>query len=221
MGPEAGDHVGTALGPYVLGHLEPDEEARVRAHLDGCDTCRAQADELWSVATLLPLADPARLGTAVQPPERLLDGVLARIEAERREGTRARRRSFLVGMGVAASVAILVALALTWGPFGGDGEVVLLTSVRSGVTGEAVIHRDSDNTWVELTASGLTEGETYGLWLEETVTRERVRLGTFTAIEGNVYISLYSTLSRERAAVIGVSSTDGEVVMQAPLPPSV
>jgi anti-sigma-K factor RskA len=221
MSPDPGDHVGTALGPYVLGHLEADEAARVRAHLDGCETCRAQADELSSVAALLPLADPGRLGTSIQPPERLLDEVLARIEAERREDTRGRRRSFLVGMGVAAVVAILVAVGLTWAPFGDDGEVVSLAAVRSGVAGEAVIHRDRDNTWVELTASGLTEGETYGLWLEETVTRERVRLGTFTAIEGNVYISLYSTLSRERAAVIGVSSTDGEVVMQAPLPPSV
>jgi anti-sigma-K factor RskA len=121
-------------------------------------------------------------------------------------------------VGVAAVVATLVAIALTLRPSGSEGEVISLASARSGVTGEAVIHRDTDNTWVELTASGLAEGETYGLWLEEAGTRERVRLGTFTAIEGDVYISLYSTLARERAAMIGVSTSDGVVVMQAPLP---
>ena len=28
------------LGSYALGHLDGDEEASVRAHLDGCPACR-------------------------------------------------------------------------------------------------------------------------------------------------------------------------------------
>jgi hypothetical protein len=218
MRPEPGDHAGTTLGPFVLGHLGPEEEAGVRAHLEGCEACRAQASELSSVGALLPLADLTRLDTRVQPPAHLLDDVLARIQAERRAGSRVRRRSFLAGVGVAAIIALLLTIALVVRPTGGDGEVVPLASARRGVTGEAMIHRDTDNTWVELTASGLEEGETYGLWLEEAGTKERFRLGTFTAIEGDVYISLYSTLSRERAAAVGVSTTDGAVVMQAALP---
>lgn len=220
MRPESGDHVGTALGPFVLGHLDPDEEAGVRAHLEVCEACRAQEAELSSVAVLLPLADVARLDTRVQPPAHLLDDVLARIQAERREGSRVRRRSFLAGVGVAAMIAILLAVALALRPSGDDGEAVALAATRPGVTGEVMLHRDTDSTWVELTASGLAEGETYGVWLEEAGTRERFRLGTFTAIDGDVYISLYSTLSRERAAAIGVSSTDGAVVMEAALPTS-
>ena len=59
--------------------------------------------------------------------------------------------------------------------------------------------RGSSTTWVELTVSGLPVGETYAVWLEEAGTGERSPLGTFTGVAGELYISLYSTLPRDRA----------------------
>ena len=38
-----------SLGAYVLGHLDADETTAVRAHLDGCASCRTEADEIASV----------------------------------------------------------------------------------------------------------------------------------------------------------------------------
>ena len=92
-----------------------------------------------------------------------------------------------------------------------------MTAIVPGVLGEAVVHDDPDATWVELTTSGLAPGETYAVWLGEEGSEERAPMGTFTAVAGDLYISLYSTLPRDRAGSIGVSDADGSTVMQAPL----
>ena len=93
-----------------------------------------------------------------------------------------------------------------------------MTATAAGVQGEAVVHEDPDATWVELTTSGLSPGETYAVWLVESGTETRAPMGTFTAVDGDLYISLYSTLPRDRAGSIGVSDADGSTVMEAPLP---
>ena len=64
----------------------------------------------------------------------------------------------------------------------------------------------------------LTKGETYAVWLEETGTGERSPMGTFTGVEGDLYISLYSLLPRDRAVSVGVSTPDGVTVMEGAIP---
>lgn len=215
---EHGEHPRQLLGSYVLGHLEPEEAASVEAHLDGCGVCREEERELAAVARLLPAGDPARLGASPVPPPALLDDVLVRIEGEREDGRRRRRRTFVLRAGVAAAVLALAAFLVVVVPAGPGGEVVALAAARPGVIGEATVHADPDATWVELRTAGLPAGETYAVWLEEEGTGERYRCGTFTGVEGAVYISLYSPLTRDRAVAIGVSTLDGEVVMQSALP---
>ena len=214
------EHVRTLLGAYVLGHLTPDEETAVRAHLDGCQACRDEAAAVGSVAELLPLVDLDRVGAPAEPPPgELLDGVLARIERQQVAERRARRRSLTRWAAVAAAlaVAMLVAVvALQPSPSSG-GEIVAMTATLPGVEGEAVVHDDPDATWVELTTSGLAPGETYAVWLGEAGTKDRAPLGTFTAVAGDLYISLYSTLPRDRAGSIGVSDADGSTVMEGTL----
>ena len=221
MTPRPEDHVRPLLGAFVLGHLAPDEAVAVRAHLDGCPACREDATELAPVADLLPLADPERVGAPAQPPREMLDEVLTRIEQERGTLHRARRRSIIVRVSAVAAplalvlVVAVVALQPSSSP---GGEVVAMTATLPGVQGEAVVHEDPDATWVELTTSGLSVGETYAVWLEETGTRERAPLGTFIGVEGDLYISLYSTLSRDRAASVGISAPDGSTVMEGTIP---
>lgn len=221
MTPRPDGHVRTLLGAFVLGHLGSDEAAAVRAHLDGCRACREEAAELAAVAELLPMVDAERVGAPAEPPPDMLDGVLTRIERERETRHRSRRRSIVVRVSaVAAALALaLVILVVALQPSSSpSGEVVAMTATLPGVQGEAVVHGDPSATWVELTTSGLSVGETYAVWLEETSTRERSPLGTFTAVEGDLYISLYSTLLRDRAASIGVSAADGSTVMRGTIP---
>lgn len=221
MSPRPDDHVRTLLGAFALGHLAPDEATAVQAHLDGCPACRDEAASIGSVAALLPLVDLDRVGAPAEPPPtELLDGVLARIERQQAAQRRARRRSFALRGAVAAAFAITVlvgVVALRPSP-SSNGEIVAMTATLPGVEGEAVVHDDPDATWVELTTSGLSPGETYAVWLVETGTETRAPMGTFTAVDGDLYISLYSTLPRDRAGSIGVSDADGSTVMEAPLP---
>lgn len=221
MTPRPDDHVRPLLGAFVLGHIVPDEAAAVRAHLDGCPACREDAAELAPVADLLPLADPERVGAPAEPPREMLDEVLTRIEQARETRRRERRRAIVVRVSaVAAALALVlvVAVAALQPSSSPSAEVVAMTATPSGVQGEAVVHDDPGATWVELTISGLSAGETYAVWLEETGTRERAPLGTFTGVEGDLYISLYSTLPRDRAASIGVSAPDGSTVMEGTIP---
>ena len=213
------DHVRTLLGAYVLGHMAPEEATAVQAHLDGCSACRDEAAALGSVAELLPLVDLHRVGAPAEPPpSELWEGVRARIEGQRTAWRRDRRRSFTRWAAVAAALAITVVVAVVaLRPSPSNGEIVAMNATVPGVVGEAVVHDDPDATWVELTTSGLAPGETYAVWLGEAGTKDRAPLGTFIAVEGDLYISLYSTLPRDRAGSIGVSDEDGSTVMEATL----
>lgn len=221
MAPPSDDHVRTSLGAFVLGHLDAAEAHDVRLHVEGCSACRAEAVELASVAAMLPKADLERLGPPAEVPVTTLGNVLTRIERERALRGRVRGKSV-----VARFVAVAAALALLAGaatlsadqaaqPPG--GQTVALAASSVGVLGEAVIHDDFGSTWVELNASGLEPGETYAVWLEEAG-GDRSPLGTFTGVGGDLYISLYSTLPRDRAASIGVSTPDGSTVLQGSIP---
>ena len=221
-----GDHVRAWLGALALGHLDADQEASVRAHLDRCAECRREAGDLERVAALLPLVDPDRIGARVEPapPVELLDEVFDRIHREARaSGRDARRRVVRRAAFVAAALSVLL-VAATLGPDQGPGgpapQVVSMRAARTGVEGEAVIHDDPRSTWVELTAAGLSPGETYAVWFEDSATGDRAPLGTFLGVEGDVYISLYSTLARDRAVAIGVSDQAGDTVMEGAVPPA-
>jgi hypothetical protein len=96
----------------VLGGLSEHEAAAVRAHLEGCPECRAEAEALRPVGELLRRADPARLEPAPQPPAGLARQVFARIREERRAQRRQRYRLALAG---AAAAAVLGGAALVVG----------------------------------------------------------------------------------------------------------
>ncbi len=215
MGPEA--HVRTQLGAYVLGQLTPAETAAVQAHLEGCDRCRREAEELSSVAGLLPLADPERLGTPPSPAPDLLERVFVSIAEERELVRRRKRRTLLgrVGLGLAAA---FVALVLVLAPFGPQGEVLALASERPGVTGEVTLHQRPTSQWVELDTQGLPVGEEFAVWVQDRASGEKVRCGIFRVTPGPLHIALYSSVARDGAQAVGVSTLAGEVVMQAELP---
>jgi anti-sigma factor RsiW len=215
MGPEA--HVRAQLGAHALGQLSPSEAAAVEAHLEGCAGCRREADELAGVAALLPLADTERLGAASSPPSDLLDRVFDRIARERELGRRRRRRASL-GKAMLGLAAALVALVLIAAPFGPSGEVVALASNLPGVTGQVTLHERPTSQWVELDTTGLPVGEEFAIWVQDRASGEKVRCGTFRVTPGSLHIALYSSVSYDRAEAVGVSTLDGEVVMQATLP---
>jgi hypothetical protein len=109
-------HVHEDLGAYVLGSLDADEAARVRAHIAQCESCAAEHASLVGLPHLLDLAVVA--GAAEDDPlppaieERLLDRF-----ARERPFDESRRRwrprivfgggSALAGAAIAAAVLVL------------------------------------------------------------------------------------------------------------------
>lgn len=114
-----------SLGAYALGDLPATERATLDGHLQECAECRAELAELESVASLLPLADPARFDQpAPLPPAELGQRVAAAIGGEQRtRHARRRRRRFGFALaGATAAAAVVLALVLFTGGEGSGGD---------------------------------------------------------------------------------------------------
>ncbi len=209
------------FGAYLLDHLTPEERVGLEAHLDGCAECRAELVELRPVAEALAAADPAHLGTPPAPPPELADRVFAQV----RDARRLERRKVLflrIGAGIAAAAVALTVVAVATRPDRSSAvkEDFAFTSLPAGVEAAATLYTYKQvsgvEVWIEY--EGLTPGVTYAVWVERA-TGERVRCGTFDAIEGRRHTVLASKVARADAAAVGVSATDGTLTLRAPVEP--
>jgi predicted anti-sigma-YlaC factor YlaD len=101
-----------ALGVYVLGAIDPAEQALVDAHLDRCDACQAEMAELADLPALLALvsAEEAVGGGAVaEPPAPERTGALATVHDL--SAARRQRRRRLARAGAVAAAAVVIAAA--------------------------------------------------------------------------------------------------------------
>jgi anti-sigma factor RsiW len=95
------------LGAYVLGGLEPEEAAAVRAHLEGCPDCAREESELAGLPAMLDLVE-APEATLQRPAPALEEAILDRHARERRalrlhrDRHRVRRRGRSAGLTGAA-----------------------------------------------------------------------------------------------------------------------
>ncbi len=148
------------LGAYALGHLSAEEQAGLEAHLEGCPTCRAEAESMDSLARLLPLADPARFERpAPQPSPQLGERIAATIGSERQRGRQRRRRfGFALG-GVAAAAAAVLAIVILPGNGGGNPEQrVDFASLPAGVKIDATLEPHAYGTEIRMYVSGIRSG---------------------------------------------------------------
>ncbi|HWS82266.1 MAG TPA: anti-sigma factor [Rubrobacter sp.] len=171
------------LGPYVMGTLEPYENREVEDHLQGCASCREEAQDLRLAHERL--ADLAYGTTA--PPEDLEARVLAGIP-RRRAGRR-------VPSWVAAVAAAFCVLAVitAFNLLEDQAAATLNPTGRApDAGGEVSLRGTGENTELRLEAWGLPPCKSeqyYELWLVEG--DERVSAGTFTVGEsGRVDVTL-------------------------------
>jgi anti-sigma-K factor RskA len=194
-----------SLGAYALGHLDAGERAALEAHLDGCPGCRAEAESLGSLATLLPLADPARFDRpAPKPAADLGDRIAATIGAERRAGKQRRqRRRFAFGFAAAAATAAAV-LAIVLLPGGGEGEPaqhIAFTSTPADIHIWATLEPHAYGTEIHMYVEGVRSGTLCQVFLRGP-RGERVSAGTFRyrwGDDSDAVLSSALDLSRTRA----------------------
>ena len=164
-----------AAGAYVLGAMPPGERQRYELHLNECEICREEIEELRPAAEALPVASPP-----IAPPRALKDRIMAEVEreaallaeagpsADRAPRPRRRRWGFLRGWRLAPAAAAVLAVGVLAG-FAiaglGGGEAThtyRATTQMEGVRAELQI-KDGNATFV---ADGLPEPEgAYQLWL--------------------------------------------------------
>jgi len=155
------DHVRPDIGAYVLGGLEPAEEAAVREHLATCSECAAEHASLAGLTRLLALAAP--MAEAGPPPAAIEERVLDAIAGERpQQPPRAPRRRLprarvLVPAAVGL-VAVVVALVIALG--GGDEptpgfKVALRPAAGETGSGRAVLASADAGITMQLWVRGL------------------------------------------------------------------
>lgn len=213
------------LGAYALGQLDDGERAELDAHLDRCPACRAELDQVYPVAALLPKTDPDRLEEPLAvPPAYLAERVYERVGQERRRESR--RRPPSMGLAAAAAVlAVLFALS-TFFLIEEPGQEVTLQPVAArtalpagfqNLEATATLRAEDYSTQIELEASGLAPGQTYAVWLERE-DGTRVPAGSFRAFdEGPETVYLSAAVTPEEAVGLVIGTPDGESVLRTDL----
>ncbi len=194
-----------SLGAYALGQLPAEERAGLEAHLEGCPACRAEARSLQGVASLLPLADPERLGPAPQPPRELGERVMAAVEGEQRRHRRRRRFGFaLGGLATAAATAVLLLVLLPGGGEPVPQQRVEFGSLPQGVEISATLEPHAFGTEIHMYVSGIRSGTLCRVFLRGPDGR-RYSAGSFRYRWGeDSEAVLSSALDLSRTTAVGV-----------------
>jgi hypothetical protein len=196
-----------SLGAYALGQLPDEERASLDAHLEGCASCRAEAESLGAVARLLPHADPERFGPAPLPPPELGKRITATIAAEQRTGRR--RRRFRLGLALSGATAVAVTAVLAIfvlssdeGP--GPEQHVAFHSLPAGVKISATLEPQAFGTEIHMYVGGIRSGTLCQVFMREPGGHD-VSAGTFRYRWGGDAAAVLSAaldLSRAQALVV-------------------
>jgi anti-sigma factor RsiW len=207
------------LAGWLVAQISPERERALRAHLDGCAACRAEAASLQAVAAVSLAVDPVGGSSAGPPepaPEELGERIAAAFAAER--GSRRRRRVAAVGVAAAALLAVALAAALVSRDDDRElaGDEIEVTVLPPGATAEVAVAPDDGGSVVELVATGLDPSVTYALWLSPRGGDwdDRVPAGTFRPdADGAVEVRLASAMPAEDAGRVWATTPEGEVAL--------
>jgi anti-sigma factor RsiW len=166
------------VGAYLLGALEPSEQAAFEGHMAGCPECRADLEELRAAADALP-----RSVEPFAPPPSLKRSLMEAV----REDARPERRSLLARLGIerlfsglrpqvalaGAAVLLIVAVVVGTQLSGGDAGNRVVTGVvdRARVpdaTATITLPKDRNGP-AQLRVTGMPQprpGQVYEIWLK-------------------------------------------------------
>ena len=209
-----------ALGAAALGVIDPVEEIGLRAHLDGCASCRAELRDLTAVAHALaavPVTDV--IAAPAEPSGTLGPRVLARVAHERDARHKRHVRRVAAGVGALAAVAaVIVALILVVG--GGNSAPPATSVAMAGVPGAhatARLRSQAAGTAIDVKVTGLDPHRYYWLWLTGD-DDHRMPAGTFTGSVQPADIRLMAAVPLDEARRIWITDEHDKVVLDAPIP---
>ena len=219
-------HVRTELGAYVLGALEPEEEAAVREHLATCAECAAEHASMTGLPRLLELAAP--MAEAGPPAPALEERVLDAVASERPRSAPRRRllrpRVLVPAAAAAALAAVVVAVVLALG--GGDErspgfEVALHPVAGETASGRAVLASADAGIKMRLWVRGLPPDPEIVYEVHCDAPGWSASAGTFRAdSHGRAYVELNTAARRgeyDAIRVVRRSRSSETDVLQATL----
>jgi anti-sigma factor RsiW len=204
------------VGAYVLDALEPDERARVRAHLRECSACADTLQELEGLPALLALV-PAPV-VAPQPapmPSELAFHRLRRRLADDEVRPPARARLWLVA---AAAVAVLGA-GLTGGVLAAVHPSVptVIAASQGEIQASARIAARGNGSDVTLALDGVASGEHCQLVVIASDGRRETASSWTASYRGTATVTGRVAIKPEDMAELVVQTPDGQrlVTMRA------
>ena len=147
------EHQNELLGAYVLGVLDDGERDAVRQHLDDCERCRVELDELGEIeAALGELPPEALIDGPPDDADLLLQRTLREVRGERSRGDWQRRAVWT------AAAAVVGVLAIGGGTLIGRGTapsepVVQAGSAAATVPGTRVASATDAGTGASMTVT--------------------------------------------------------------------
>ena len=181
---------GQPIEAAVLGELAPDAEASFRAHLGGCDACRAEYEERRALAALLFAEDGA-------PTEKAR--LFAALPPEATGSARAGWWRWALGAALASAVAVVAAVGL--GPRPAVDDVALRGGderPRADVSLSVYAKRDGEPVRLVAEFPGSAEG---AIGLEELV---QLRFNYLNAQLGQASVDL-TPLGRAKVCAPGAA----------------
>jgi anti-sigma factor RsiW len=158
------------VGAYLLGALEPAEQAAFEGHLATCPECRAELEELRVAADALP-----RSVEPFAPPASLKRSLMAAVKEDARPAREPFLARFLAGIqprlalaGAAALIAIAIVVGTQLGG-GGDGHRVVTAVVDRSRVPDATATLTLDKGSGQLRVTGMPRpqaGQVYEIWLK-------------------------------------------------------
>jgi predicted anti-sigma-YlaC factor YlaD len=211
--PDRCDHWHGLLAFEVVGQLSEGDRLALSAHLDGCQACRDERQDLAGLARILPAADPDHLESHDVPFE-LQSAVFTRLRADARRHRRVRGTRYLLGGAVAAVLAVALVLGLSGpGTTPGAGHTVALTG-GSGVKASARLTSEAWGTAIHLQETGQPGGEVLTVSMRSTA-GSWWAAGTYRTVTGRtVQVDLACGVPWSKIASIWVRDKTGRTVLK-------
>jgi anti-sigma factor RsiW len=219
---ELREHPGDDLAAFALGALDPEEEASVREHLEGCERCRAEVRWLQPAVDVLPASVPQ-----VEPPRKLKRELMkaVREDARAERGGWWSRRAGWISMRARPALAV-GAMALLGAGIAGyavneanQGEDAVTLAGKAS----AVLERDGDEATLRVSGMDqLAGGDVYQVWYGEAGGVEPGEAFTVDA-DGAAEADLGEIPGGTEEVMVtresepGLPAPEGDVLLRAPL----
>lgn len=213
----------TYLGPYVLGGLEPEEDTKLRRHLEGCAECRRALDQIaWIPLWLekVPADELERIIAEDASAPAPVEEALATIQQHERQR---RRNRWITGAAVAAAVTAIAA-GVTTEVVHDSGDVAAESTMQSvdahtRVAATLTMTPQGSKTDLRLTLTGVEPGEHCSLVAHIKDGRTEVTASWRATYRGTADIPVTASIPAGRLTGFDVVTAGGRVLVRLAVPP--